>query len=74
MIVFFSKAFSVPTLIPVVKDLLIESTVSETTYPCSLRFCGEDLFAIHKIHKEDIISRAQREQMLTRTGLLFLLY
>ncbi|KAF7091444.1 hypothetical protein CFC21_094024 [Triticum aestivum] len=27
MIVFFSKAFSVPTLIPVVKDLLIESTV-----------------------------------------------
>uniref|UniRef100_N1QUP6 Protein EFR3-like protein n=1 Tax=Aegilops tauschii TaxID=37682 RepID=N1QUP6_AEGTA len=26
MIVFFSKAFSVPTLIPVVKDLLIEST------------------------------------------------
>ncbi|KAE8808190.1 cyclin-like protein [Hordeum vulgare] len=27
MTVFFSKAFSVPTLIPIVKDLLIESTV-----------------------------------------------
>ncbi|ONM30440.1 ARM repeat superfamily protein [Zea mays] len=44
MLVFFSKAFNVPALIPVVKHVLTESTVSETQFLASLVFGEVDPF------------------------------
>ena len=38
MLVFFSKAFNIPALIPVVKHVLTESTVSETQFLASFVF------------------------------------
>lgn len=38
MLVFFSKAFNIPALIPVVKHVLTESTVSETQSLASFVF------------------------------------
>jgi hypothetical protein len=38
MLVFFSKAFNIPALIPVVKHVLRESTVSETQFLASFVF------------------------------------
>ncbi|ONM30437.1 ARM repeat superfamily protein [Zea mays] len=50
MLVFFSKAFNVPALIPVVKHVLTESTVSETQFLASLVF-GEVMYVICTVDK-----------------------
>ena len=82
MIVFFSKAFNVPTLIPVVKDLLSESTVSKLhilffimfllwRHICNLESPQRENSGAQR---EQLYNSRKWEQMLTRTEFLFLLY